>query len=288
MNSSPVTLENPNVYFKALDAVESLHWWARGVERIERRWIERHFGINRAGTGDRNYQWLDIGCGTGGRLRRWADWNCWALQAGAEPESAALTKVPVCESPMQFIQSAWPGLPFQGPAFDLVTAFDVLQHVAPALRSKAVREAAGLVKPGGAILIRTNSACFQSRRKNDQSIVDQNELKTQLTEAGLSLQRESCFNFTGGLFDELKKSLFHRSEKMKKDGTLKTGLPAQWRNRPAGHWLAGFVGGLESYCAAFGLAKIPLGHSYLVMATRDGAREQNAGQRGQHTSENRV
>lgn len=288
MNSSPVTLENPDAYFKALDVVESLHWWARGVERIERCWIQRYFGINRAGTGVRYYQWLDIGCGTGGRLRRWADWNCWALQVGAEPESAALAKVSACASPIQFIQSAWPGLPLQAPAFDLVTAFDVLQHVAPPLRAKAMQDAAGLVKPGGAILIRTNSACFQHRRDNDQSIVDQNELRIQLTEAGLSVRRESCFNFTGGLFDELKRNLFRSSGKIKKDGTLKYGLPKQWQKRPAGHWLAGFAGGLESYCAAFGLAKIPLGHSYLVMATRDGAREQNAGQRGQHTSENRV
>lgn len=288
MNSSPLTLENPDAYFKALEDVESLHWWARGVERIERHWIQREFGFNKSRSSVRKYQWLDIGCGTGGRLRHWADWNCWSLQAGVEPEAVAFAKVSACTFSISFVQSAWPGLPFQGSSFDLVTSFDVLQHVAPSLRAKAMQEASWLVKPGGAILIRTNSACFQKRRKNDKSIVDPNELRNQLKDAGLTVRRESFFNFTGGLFDELKKSLFHRSDQIKSDETLKTGLPVQWQKRPAGHWLAGFVGGLESCCAAFGLAKIPLGHSYLVLATRDGAREHDAGQHGQYTSEDRI
>ena len=50
---------------------------------------------------------------------------------------------------------------------------------------------------------------------------------------------------------------------------LKTGLPQRWQKRAKGHWAARIVGGLESRISAFGVARIPAGHSYIVLATKD-------------------
>jgi len=265
MIDHPLTLNDPNAYFKQLEEASASHWWARGVERIERNWVQNGLKTiyNQPPSG---LSWLDIGSGTGARLKLWSKWNCWSSLVGVEPERAALAAL--TDVPFHQILCGWPGLPFEPtPMFHLVTAFDVIQHVEPPRRENAIHEAAALLLPGGLCLIRTNGSCFQRR---DDSIVQPRDLRRWLADAGLRVPRESYYNLAGGLLDELRGwCSLKKNPSGDTSGALKTGLPGQWRARPGGHWAAGLVGGLESRISAFGLAKIPFGHSYIVLATKD-------------------
>lgn len=265
MSHELFTLDQPDAYFQMLDAASASHWWARGVERIERVWVQKALRKLHSKPPSA-FDWLDIGSGTGLRLKLWSQWNCWGDIVGVEPEPAAVSAA--AHGPFHQVRCGWPGLPFgQSPKFHLVTAFDVIQHVAPAERENAIHEAAAQLQPGGLCLIRTNGSCFQ---RHDDSIVGPENLRRWLAGAGLRLVRESYYNLAGGLCDELRGRYFQKEQPFQEtDKALKTGLPKQWQARPGGHWVAGLVGGLESRISAFGLAKIPFGHSYIVMATKD-------------------
>ena len=131
---------NPEVYGE-IARVERELWWYRG-----RRWICGHLLERRVGHGK---QILDVGCGTGfnlGWLQRWGE------VTGVEPSPHALEE---CrrQGYHDVIQADALNLPFEDERFDLVTAFDIIEHISD--DAAALREMRRVLRPGGQLLLYT-------------------------------------------------------------------------------------------------------------------------------------
>ena len=263
-----VTLAEPDSYFEMLARSATEHWWSNGVESIERRWIQKELKSRSLGATIR-WNWLDAGCGTGLRLSQWGGWRCWGNRVGLEPERLAKASG-ICEESLVFIRCELPGLPFNAPQFDLVTGFDVIQHVPKALRERALGEIFRVIKPGGILLIRTNASGVFGDPAMDDSIISSVELNETLKQNQFKILQSSHFNMVGGFAEEVSALFKKRIRRGDRDNlAFKTGLPRQWQSRPQGHPVARLFGWMESRIAGTGLVKIPFGHSYLVMARKE-------------------
>lgn len=279
---SEVTLAKPGPYFRLLDQAAMAHWWGRSIEYVERRWLQqamRQQGISRSCRVD----WLDLGCGTGIRLRLWGDWACWNRRVGIEPEAEAV-EVAALETPLEIHLGGLPDLPDTGSRYGLITAFDVLQHVPPDLRGYSVRSIAELLTERGILLMRTNAPATGGLSGPDDTIVDPGWLRRCLADAGLKVIRASRFNLSGGLAEDLSRVIRRGRGPSLQQTPYRTGLPESWKRRPGGHVLAGWCGFVESRILGTGLVNFPLGHSYLVMAIRDGDHDRSANDAGQSAS----
>lgn len=263
-----VTLAEPDSYFEMLERSATEHWWSNGVEWIERRWIQNELK-RQLRNSSMKWNWLDVGCGTGLRMSQWADWQCWDNRVGLEPEPSAMKCVIGDDKPM-IVRCELPGLPFKTVFFDLVTGFDVIQHIPKPFRERALKELFQVVRPGGVLLFRTNAPGVWGDTDCDESIVSSIELNGFLIRNGFKIIRRSHYNMVGGLAEEVLVR-YKNCVRMQNKGEMafKTGLPKQWQIRPKGHLLARLVGWMESRIAGTGLVKIPFGHSYLVMARKE-------------------
>jgi SAM-dependent methyltransferase len=120
--------------------VEDRHWWYKG------RWAVVEALLSRT-TLPRPPRILDAGCGTGGYLRRYSKIG---EATGVDPSPDA---VGFChERGLASVQQAGlEELPFEDASFDLITATDVLEHVAA--EREALRELRRVSAPGGALLL---------------------------------------------------------------------------------------------------------------------------------------
>lgn len=97
--------------------IEDRHWWLVG-----RREIFLHFVRSEAGPGRLPHAALDCGCGSGAFVSRVA---AAAVAVGLDlraPEKRGDGRV-------KFVQGSMEELPFTGGCFDVICAFDVLEHV---------------------------------------------------------------------------------------------------------------------------------------------------------------
>jgi SAM-dependent methyltransferase len=262
-----VTLADPVSYFRMLDAASHAHWWGRSIEYVERRWLKSALRTLRS-RHKPPWDWLDVGCGTGARLRLWNGWGCWNLRAGIEPEAEAVS-IASTDASILVRTGELPELPFDDLKFAVITALDVIQHVSPELRRNSIRAMAERLVPEGIMVVRTNSTGLFRKNSDDSTIVDANDLKSWLAESGMRVVRASRFNACGGLADDLIRK-FQGGKRISRTDPFKTGLPKTWSMRPGGHFLARWAGFVESRILGTGLVNFPFGHSYLVMAIREG------------------
>jgi len=122
---------------------ESDHFWFRGF-----RWLLQPV-LESASGGRRNLSILDCGCGTG---RNASLLSRYGRVVGVELSAVGVEMAR--RNPMHVVRGDITLAPFRSDAFDLATAFDVLQFVADEV---GVREMARVVRPGG-ILVLTLSA----------------------------------------------------------------------------------------------------------------------------------
>lgn len=124
----------------AMYEFESGHWWFRGKRVLMRRLL----GDRLARPGLRI---LDIGCGAGANALELSAYGevtaaDRSLDALAFVRSRGVSRVVAAEAPF---------LPFRSGAFDLVTAFDVIEHVDD--DAGFVAELARVLAPGGALAV---------------------------------------------------------------------------------------------------------------------------------------
>lgn len=122
---------------RKLAELEDGHWW----------YAERRDIIRRLLTGRTPGKAIDIGAAGGGNTRvlRSMGWQVAPLEYG--PEGAQVAQ----ERGLDVVRADAMRLPFADACLDLVTAFDVLEHLDQDAR--CVQEVARVLKPGGTFLI---------------------------------------------------------------------------------------------------------------------------------------
>ena len=174
--------------YEQFDRLEDSHWWFSGrravVREVLRRKLPRRAGLHV----------LDVGCGTGGMLQMLRELGS---VAGIDTSEAALRHARERLGPDVPLQlGALPdGLP-PGQTFDLVTAFDVIEHIpdAPA----ALRAVRGALRPGGALAVTVPAYQFLWSRHDELNHHCRRYtaplLRRHLEEGGFRMAWSSYFN----------------------------------------------------------------------------------------------
>lgn len=251
-------------YYDRLAAVEERHWWSRGMRLAQRTLLRAHLPSRRP------LRVLDAGCGSGKLLAELAE------IAGREPIGIDLSLHALALSrrrgARRLAAARLPGLPLAGASFDLVVCIDTLQHLSPAgADTLAIAELAGLLAPGGVLLLRTNAACGHAplvgvdadlyRRYRPQ------ELERMARAAGLETLRLTYLNALPSLPAMLRERLFPTRAPSPRTGpALEIRPAARWR-RFAGE-LAFAVLALEAFWLRRRESRLPFGHSLVLIAAK--------------------
>jgi SAM-dependent methyltransferase len=126
--------------YEELFRVEAEHWWFRG-RRAVIRGLLAHVPVVQP------CRFLDAGCGTGYNLQAFADLGD---GTGAEPSAEAVAFAER-RGIGPIVRSSAESLPFEDASFDLVMAFDVLEHIED--DQGALRELRRVVRPDGALVV---------------------------------------------------------------------------------------------------------------------------------------
>ena len=166
--------------------IEERHWWFAGRRRIIGSVLDRELNV----VDDRVA--LDVGCGTGfmlGFLGRWAE------VTGTDADSTAIA---YCRKRGygNVRQLEGESLPFDDEAFDLVSAFDVLEHIPD--DGRMAREMARVLRPGGTMILTVPAypALWgpQDEISHHCRRYGRGELRLLVSGSGLELQRLTAFN----------------------------------------------------------------------------------------------
>lgn len=182
-------------YYERIRALEAGGWWNAAMRDIlERAIADAH--IPPVGV------LLDVGCGSGATLEwfssRHPDWRCLGVDVAWE----GLRAVPPLRSGGAVRASAL-ALPVQSGSVDLIVSQDVLQHL-PLNGGDltALAEMRRVLKPGGALLLRTNAQPVP-RTADDPDFqfhrYDTGELRRKLISAGFGVERLGRVNAVLGL-----------------------------------------------------------------------------------------
>ena len=125
-----------DVVYRQLRALEEDHWWFRGRRAVIAALLEGASPPLRV---------LDAGCGTGRNMRELA---ALGEVVGAEPSAQAVAFAR--EDGLDVVETALEELPFSEASFDLVTAFDVLEHLDDDVAG--LRELARVTRAGGRLV----------------------------------------------------------------------------------------------------------------------------------------
>ncbi len=234
--------------YKQMFESEEKHWWFKGRRAILQNTIKRFY--HRA-TG----RILDIGSGTGYNLL-WLE-KLGGHVTGLEPSEDAIRFAQSRNPSATIVRGTFPETALNS-QFDLVTLFDVLEHIEnDAQAADAVR---ALLAPGGIAVITVPAFSFlwsqhdvllhHYRRYTIAS------LKKVLTAADVTIQHVSYFNFF--LFPLV--ALYRVIQKIKK---TKNERPDDFLPHPIINTLLNALFSLESYCVPW--VRLPWGVSIICV-----------------------
>lgn len=105
--------------------------------------------------GNKNITWLDIGCGIGYLVRE-------ALEEGINAYGIDISKYAVENAIVKnrVKYGSITSIPFGDNIFDVVSAFDVIEHIHPKDTEKAISEISRVLKMGGFLILTTPNPCF--------------------------------------------------------------------------------------------------------------------------------
>ncbi|MCC6847153.1 MAG: class I SAM-dependent methyltransferase [Deltaproteobacteria bacterium] len=171
-------------FYAEYSQIEDTHWWFRGRREIFTRLL--------APLGVKPLRMLDIGFGTGAMLRFLEPYgSVIGMDMSVEAIRFARTRV-AC--PM-FLGSIT-HVPIASAAFDLVTAFDIVEHVED--DRAAFVELARVCRPGGHVLVTVPAFQFlwgnQDVVSHHRRRYTRAELGARMRSAGLAPRRLSYFN----------------------------------------------------------------------------------------------
>lgn len=245
---------DPSMYREFAELHEARHWWFVGRRRIVGALL-----VSLA-NGRRNLRILDIGCGTGGMIPVLAAYGR-VTGIDGSPEALRYSREKHAGR-ADLLEIDFPAQVPPGEPYDLVTLFDVLEHLDD--DSAALRRAAGLLAEGGRLVVTVPAHRFlwsphdeinQHRRRYSRR-----ELEDRIRETGLRLRRLSYFNTF--LFPAVVGArLVRRRLTRKGDRRSDFRIRREWLNR----LLADFFGAEAHLLRKFNL---PFGVSLLAVAEK--------------------
>jgi SAM-dependent methyltransferase len=253
-------IDNP-AYFDRLAEVEAAHWWSLGMWRLEKHWLMRVLGRRRG------LRALDVGCGTGLTVARLQQLPQIDGAIGLEPSSAALEHARQQHVPI--VRGSALDLPFADTCFDVVTCFDVFQHLPDGSEQLAASELRRVLRPRGIVLVRGNATGLAPHANRELSSYRLRDLTDILASSGLNICLASYANCLPALFQEVRGrlALRSRSESHHRShpagGGLRIAVPHPWRNRAMR-----LVSEAEAFLAGGLGVGLPFGHSTLVLAEK--------------------
>jgi SAM-dependent methyltransferase len=259
--TAALTIDDP-AYFDRLAAVEAAHWWSLAMWRIASNWLDD------ALRGRRGLQALDVGCGTGLAAVRLAARPEIAHVVGVEPSPAAIAHARRRHGFPLVLGDAL-ALPFAARSFDVVTCFDVLQHLPPGGVDRAVGELRRILRPGSIVVLRSNS----EKATDGGSRLAQ--LAAVFARSGFQIRRASHANCLPALAVELRARLWRRHPGRPAGGGLRIGL-----RHPALNRLMGAVAAVEALAVGRFAARLPFGHSTMIMAQAVSKRDGEPARKG--------
>lgn len=171
--------------------LEENFWWFVGMREISKVLLDPICAAAHEG------QVLDAGCGTGGMLTWLAQYAGSHRVVGIDLSPTALE---FCRerNHQQLTQGSIAELPFADSSFDLVTSFDVVQHVLNQGDVRAIAEIYRVLRPGGFAFVRT-SAYEWLRSGHDEALNVQRrytlgELSDEMQRAGFTIRRATYAN----------------------------------------------------------------------------------------------
>ena len=238
--------------YPILYQVEQSHWWHIGRRRILAGFVS---DICSRVT-DRRPRILDVGCGTGANLLMLSQYG------EAEGVDVSEDALAFCrERGLDHVkQGAGEALPYDDNTFDLVTAFDVVEHMDDDLAG--LREMFRVLRPGGRALIFVPTFMFlwglQDDVSNHRRRYRLPELRRVLEQAGFEIERSTYANITFFLPILLIRKLMRL-----------TGIKAETENNinvPAFNGVLGALLGFESTITRY--TNLPFGVSGLCVARK--------------------
>lgn len=177
----------PSDYYRRLREVEGSHWWHRGM-----------LALSTALLGDRldggGLSVLDAGCGTGGFLAWCESLGAFARLCGVDFSDEAIELASESVARAELHVAPVSRVPFAAASFDLVSVNDVLQHIREDEVSDSLRELHRVLRPSGALLVRTNGARRARSERSDWRAYDAETLGATLTASGFGVQRLTYAN----------------------------------------------------------------------------------------------
>ena len=243
----------PADYYARIREAEDEHWWFRGTREISKALLGDR--LHAGGTV------LDAGCGTGGYLRWLLDAGSFSHAAGVDVAAAAieLARERVPEADLRVASLV--ELPFESESFDLVVTNDVLQHVDESELETSFSEIRRVLRPGGALLARTNGSRSLRRERSDWRAYDRRTLRNQLEKAGFVVERITYANCIPSLWGRARGRELHAPTEESH------GIPTA--SEP---WLRATVGrGLlqgEAWAMRLPGATLPYGHTLFALTHR--------------------
>jgi SAM-dependent methyltransferase len=171
-------------YFK----IEDRHWWFVGRRKIILRLLKKHLPASEHSM----LQIVDVGCGTGTMLRHLMRFGH-AQGLEADSEAIQFCRMRGLENVQQLVGTR---LPFEDESLDLVTMFDVLEHIAE--HKSAVSEAHRVLKSGGFFMATVPAYQFlwgaQDEISHHKRRYVARRLRNVLQSSGFRVTRLSYFN----------------------------------------------------------------------------------------------
>jgi SAM-dependent methyltransferase len=178
---------DPRIYGQ-LRQIEGTHWWFAGRRRIIAA-VLRRLGVQPQSV-------LDVGCGAGTNLELLAELHPASALVGIDIEREPLAYCRM-DRAAPVLQADVRHLPFASAAFDLITAFDTLEHVED--DAAVLQELRRVCRPGGTLLLTVPAFPFLWGNVDDLGHhyrrYRRNELAERVTRAGFSMQLLRFMNF---------------------------------------------------------------------------------------------
>jgi SAM-dependent methyltransferase len=251
-------------YYQRLYDIEEQHGWAQGLREAMDALLQPVINGSRLRA-------LDIGCGTGYLLEYLQRYPLDGEVAGIDISPYAVQFCRQRGANALAIASAT-HVPFPTGSFDLIICIDTIQHLTPAGADLvAIKEFTRLLRPGGVLYLRTNSA--RGHRRLEGADPDQyrryrlTELITMINQTGMQTLRATYLNAMPGLWGMLREYAQFGHHKVRAIGP---GLSIQlhppkkaWLNRAIYHTLA-----FEAWMIGKAHFNLPFGHSTAVLARK--------------------